>query len=280
MCRLSQRHLKELGTEEKHSSSEILPSAVQWWNCTALQGTLLYNSAQAYRRGGGRDIPEAVARPDACLAPHCVHCTECTQAVCFVTVQPVPSQLLCLQCIDAVYCKVQLKSTALQLITYLVSTPKSKAHIIWVCATKVHSVKYKIMKNTSHICAEHKAGSISDEAASAAHSIVSADWEGRASSQEWSCKRKDINYKWDFFLLNGSYICSHFTWNLQRGILNFLCKESKALFWKFSPSSVFTFGISTHFLGYGCWPMVDRLPLPDNVLQPHVNMKLASEIHL
>ena len=87
-----------------------------------------------------------------------------TQAVCFVTVQPVPSQLLCLQCIDAVYSKVQLKCTALQLITYLVSTLKSKAHITWVCATKVHSVKYKIMKNISHICAEHKAGSISDEA--------------------------------------------------------------------------------------------------------------------
>ena len=52
-----------------------------------------------------------------------------TQAVCFVTVQPVPSQLLCLQCIDAVYSKVQLKCTALQLITHIWCPHSNPKHI-------------------------------------------------------------------------------------------------------------------------------------------------------
>ena len=45
-------------------------SAVMELHCAA-GNTLLYNSAQAYRRGGGRDIPEAVARPDACRTSLC-----------------------------------------------------------------------------------------------------------------------------------------------------------------------------------------------------------------
>ena len=51
----------------KHSAQ---CSAVMELHCAA-GNTLLYNSAQAYRRGGGRDIPEAVARPDACRTSLC-----------------------------------------------------------------------------------------------------------------------------------------------------------------------------------------------------------------